>query len=171
MNKIPSHIRDILLQRISARTVEVDRGFKTPCHEYQGARDADGYGKIKVGKDVERTHRVVFMCSGDERGFELLDGELVRHRCDNPHCCRPDHLERGTHLDNMRDMVDRGRHKGNDKLTADQVKEIRSAKIRGTMTVKRLAAKYGVSESTISAVLSFSNRADSLDCLFGDDEE
>lgn len=36
----------------------------------------------------------------------------TRHKCDNPPCCRPSHLEDGTHADNMRDRKERGRYGG-----------------------------------------------------------
>jgi len=37
-------------------------------------------------------------------------GMVLRHSCDNPQCVNPDHLTPGTHKENMRDIVDRGRH-------------------------------------------------------------
>lgn len=42
-------------------------------------------------------------------GRELAPGEVARHTCDNPACCRPDHLVVGTQADNVRDRVERGR--------------------------------------------------------------
>ncbi len=37
---------------------------------------------------------------------------VCRHRCDNPGCYNPYHLEDGTHADNVADRVARGRTVG-----------------------------------------------------------
>lgn len=74
------------------------------CWVWIGARTTAGYGETWQGR-VLYTHRVA---------YELTIGPIpadlhVLHRCDNPPCCRPDHLFAGTHADNMRDMFAKGR--------------------------------------------------------------
>jgi predicted DNA-binding protein (UPF0251 family) len=69
-----------------------------------------GYQMVSlcVGGGVKKylVHRIVGLvfCDGAAPGLE------VRHKDDNPKNCRADNLVWGTHLDNMADMVERGRH-------------------------------------------------------------
>jgi hypothetical protein len=37
-------------------------------------------------------------------------GVVLRHKCDNRFCMNPNHLEPGDEFDNVRDMMERGRH-------------------------------------------------------------
>jgi hypothetical protein len=83
---------------------------------------------------------------------QSANGLHIRHKCDNPLCINPDHLEAGTHYDNMRDMYSRGRAnppKGEShphaKLTTDQVLAIRAA----TGPYRRVASQYGISKSYV----------------------
>jgi DNA invertase Pin-like site-specific DNA recombinase len=83
-------------------------------------------------------------------------GMHVCHRCDTPACVRPDHLFLGTQQDNIRDAAQKGRmHTGeqspNAKLTAGQVREIRSS-ASGT-TYRALAKTFGVHPNTISLIV------------------
>lgn len=125
------------------------------------AQAAGGYGRVDAfGLKGVYVHRLAYCLSN--RGLELKRvGELiVRHTCDNPICCNPKHLVLGTHADNMRDMVERGRSprkmsiaSANAKLSAAEVRAIRERSAAGA-TRKELAERYGVSIQTIKAVRS-----------------
>ena len=39
----------------------------------------------------------------------IRKGYVIRHKCDNPICVRPAHLVQGTHKQNAKDKVERGR--------------------------------------------------------------
>lgn len=65
------------------------------------------YGQVKWNREVTQAHRVAY-----ELAFgPVLAGVLVLHRCDVKLCVRPTHLFLGSHADNSRDMVRKGRHR------------------------------------------------------------
>ena len=83
-------------------------------------------------------------------------GIHVLHRCDVPGCVNPDHLFLGTHLENVGDMVAKGRQcvgekNGGSKLTTKDVLDIRSARSRGE-SLASLSARFGVRENAISRI-------------------
>lgn len=82
---------------------------------------------------------------------------LVCHRCDTPACVNPDHLFLGTNVDNMADMVSKGRGNklrgsaaGRALITESDVLEIIA--LRGKMTGLEIAKMFGVSGQTVSAI-------------------
>lgn len=118
------------------------------CWPWKQQRDKDGYGRINWKGKTEQVHRLVFREYND---LPALAAEIViRHRCDNPPCCNPLHLEEGTHLDNMRD---RDLRKGYDavsmrrrtKLTEVQVRQIH----KDSRSFAEIALDYGVAKYTI----------------------
>ncbi len=85
--------------------------------------------------------------------------KIVLHSCDVPGCCNPNHLSVGLPKDNTRDMISKGRRAdmrgekgGRSKLSNEDVKRIREARLFGAMQ-KDLAAAYGVSVPTISTAI------------------
>lgn len=137
------------------------------CIVYAGYRNHDGYGKLCRGNRVHFAHRYTY------QGLygEIPCGMKVLHRCDNPPCCNPHHLFLGTQLDNIRDMIGKGRARRPDqrgregmkgeanpkaKLTNRQVVWIRqkySSKRGSPYGSSRLAERFGVSRGTILAVI------------------
>ena len=63
------------------------------------------YGGIKIAGKMKRAHRI----SWELTNGPIPDGLFVCHHCDVPLCINPDHLFLGTHTDNMRDMIKKGR--------------------------------------------------------------
>lgn len=84
------------------------------CWVWTGAVDRKGYGKIGVGSSKDGTRRleIVPRAAWQVTNGPIPDGLFVCHTCDNPRCCRPDHLWLGTCSDNLRDMSEKGRGRG-----------------------------------------------------------
>lgn len=75
------------------------------CLLWLGWTAPDGYGRFTHKQKKIMAHRMVyFLDSGVDPG-----ALLVRHSCDTPGCCNPEHLIPGTAKDNARDKVERGR--------------------------------------------------------------
>jgi hypothetical protein len=77
----------------------------TKCAIWPFKKNAKGYAKTYLLGKYLSVHRIVF-----ERFYGCeLGALLVRHKCDNPSCVNPHHLEAGTDADNVRDRDVRGR--------------------------------------------------------------
>lgn len=96
----------LLLGRFNAKWVPAPNG----CHIWTGARTQGGYGIIWIANSRKRAHRVAYELKFGAIPDGTSEPLVVRHKCDNPPCVNPDHLELGTRADNSRDMVVRGRH-------------------------------------------------------------
>jgi hypothetical protein len=114
----------------------------------------DGYPCIFLSQGkVVYLHRKALE---NKLGRKIHQGMMALHICHNRDCINPDHLYEGTHLDNMRDMVQSGRsakgsRQGSSKLTEYQVEEIKDELARG-VSGATLAHKHGVHKSQISRI-------------------
>jgi hypothetical protein len=149
----------LLLWRLAERVVARESG----CWEWTGATTGRGYGSIKAttphtGK-VDYVHRLVcVLCVG-----EIPTGQQALHRCDNPACCRPEHLFIGTQKDNVADMDAKKRRRvvsppgedaGASKLTEEQVMEIRSRAAAGECTDGKMAREYRIHHATLRRIVT-----------------
>lgn len=126
------------------------------CREWLGHRDKNGYGAIRVGAGRRlKAHVFALMLA---TGITPPLGVVARHRCDNPPCVNPAHLEWGSPWDNARDRVVRGRSarlagqtNPAAKLTTVAVEEIRALLASG-QSHSSIARRHGVSRRAISKI-------------------
>lgn len=76
------------------------------CWELRGYKTKDGYRKVAEGGITYQAHRYAYMRL---RFPQLTPNILLLHRCDNPPCWNPDHMQPGTHAENQADKVAKNR--------------------------------------------------------------
>jgi hypothetical protein len=154
-------IQDVIIRFFK----HVIKGNNDECWLWKGAKNPAGYGRFGLpGNKRIYAHRF---------SYELIYGKIpdklyVCHHCDKPSCVNPKHLWVGTHQENMKDMVKKGRNcserKGNKfgkfsiilkgslhplaKLNKEKVKEIK-VKIKNGIRGNVIAAQYNVSDQLI----------------------
>lgn len=123
-------------QTFAEKTASLDNG----CIVWVGYRDPKGYGRFSSQGGEILTHRLAYVM---HYGVDLGDDHVL-HRCDNPACCNPMHLFRGSNQDNMDDMVAKGRSsrrygvdnpnwrhgKNCEALPSAQIEEERASRVR-----------------------------------------
>lgn len=119
----------------------------TRCWEWTRKVNADGYGHglYYQGQQV-RAHRIAFLVSMGDLPPPMYP---VRHLCDNPACCRPDHLAVGTALENAQDRQRAGRTGRSTKTLAQRKRDALAARLaKGTDA--ETARELAVSISTVN---------------------
>lgn len=140
------------------------------CWGWIACTKETGYGRIRIDRVEYIASRLAYAVhSGRDPG--PMD---VCHSCDNPVCTNPRHLFLSDHTGNMRDAVLKGRweHKGRGasrnrglsnpsaRITDDQIASIRDLYRTGGLRQRDIAARFGVSQSYVSMVVSGALRAD-----------
>lgn len=126
------------------------------CWEWAGPINEWGYGIAKLSHlKTQIASRVAWILTN---GTVPPKGVLVCHKCDNPKCCRPDHLFLGTSADNAMDRDRKGRTGGTPgekhwaaKITDADIPNIRKMRSNG-MILKDIANKYGVTIASIGYI-------------------
>ncbi len=85
----------------------------TKCIEYQSKwcqeKGACGYFAIKLEGDKLAKSHIAPRVAWELLNGPIPKGMLVCHKCDNRPCINIDHLFLGTHKDNAKDMIQKGR--------------------------------------------------------------
>lgn len=143
----PSHI---LASDLSAADVSRFHAKYTRadgCWIWTAAINSHGYGQFQFSKKHIAASRIAFVLHNGEVQADVL----VRHKCDNRRCVNPAHLEKGTHADNSRDTVSRGRtwrvH------SEESVREIRESRSRGE-TYRSISARLSIPETTVFYIVA-----------------
>lgn len=92
----------------------VDKRGSNDCWNWTGAtrgNPKNEYGVVWNGKKNIAAHRF---------SYELVNGPIPKgmfacHKCDNTFCVNPKHIFIGTHTDNMRDKIKKGRDRNKNK--------------------------------------------------------
>jgi hypothetical protein len=157
---IPALPAEQLLGAIAGRyAINADTG----CWNWTGPTNGCERGRVYIDGETFYAYRVSYTAHVGP----IPDGAQINHHCDNPACINPEHLYAGTHLDNMRDAVERGRLKlppvrrGPENhhalLTDAQAAEIARRYAAGEATQAQLSAEYGVAVSSIGRIVRGQN--------------
>ena len=130
-------------------------GDPDECWEWKGFFSGV-YGAITVsGGKWRGAHVVAWELAHRRRVPKKWE---VRHRCDNPPCCNPNHLVIGKQKHNARDRElrnpgtqARGSKQGHSKLTEEQVAEIKSLCAAG-IKQREIAEQFGITQSNVSYI-------------------
>ena len=125
-------------------------GGPSECWLWRGSTTPFGYGILHISTGVRVVHRLMYEMV---HGQAIPIGKIVRHKCDVPRCCNPDHLELGTQQDNVRDRAIRGRTCRGENIAAAKLTEEQVMKIlKDTRAQRTIAAEYGVNHAAIGCI-------------------
>lgn len=107
--------------------VPLDNPDEDVCTLWQGPRWPNGYGRFRNQLGMsDFAHRAI----NEILHGKIPDGLDVLHRCDNRPCIRDSHHWRGTHDENMQDMVIKGRSTIGEKNPNSTITEVEVLAIR-----------------------------------------
>lgn len=114
------------------------------CWQWKGSEN-NGYGRIFIKGKRHLAHRLSYEL---HHRVQLTTKQVIRHKCHNPLCVNPQHLETGTQQQNVDDMIAAGRQGFVRKISTQQRKQIQHSKL----TLQQLADLYNVSKTTIHRI-------------------
>lgn len=133
----------LLLDAARAKIQDNVRVTESGCWEW--TRSGDGrYGHVYLLGERFKAHVLSAILW---KGW-ITRTRVLCHQCDNPACCNPEHLKRGTQARNRWEASERGRAAG---LQVRQVARIRNLLTRGH-DYTTVAARTGVHYTTVMRI-------------------
>lgn len=116
--------------------------------------DKDGYPRVKHQGKLWRLNRLIFTYVNGK----IPEGKVIGHRCNNKGCINPFHLYLTTAAENstqakLDGLYSSGIENGRAKLSEEEVRELRRLYYEESVSQDELAAKYDLSQSTVSAIV------------------
>ncbi len=165
-----THSRQALASVIAALETWATPEPNSGCWLWLRPVGSGGYGQIMLNGVTYRAHRLLYEIANGP----IPAGLCVCHRCDVRSCVNPAHLFLGTYQDNKHDCMSKKRdfwsrdnrqasaflsaarsrvknYRRVQKLTEQDVIELR--RLAGAMTQDALAAKFGISQSTVHNIV------------------
>ncbi len=140
---------------------KVDKSQPNDCWLWQGAKNKEGYGSINDPRfnKHRRAHVIAYELS---TGDIVQKGLIVMHLCDNPQCCNPNHLRKGTQKENIWDSINKKRREifpnrligekcYNAKLKENEVHEIKQ-RLRNGESPTEIARSFHVSRGAVTNI-------------------
>lgn len=124
---------------------------ETGCWLWLRTTNEQGYGRLYVNGVRVYAHRLAYELSKGS----IAEGLVVRHKCDTPSCCNPEHLVLGTRAQNAndRDRRGRGRWLHNEERPTIRYSNAVIIAIRSAVgSTRQIARALGVSKSFAHAV-------------------
>lgn len=123
------------------------------CMDHGRKGNAKGYASCWFEGGYSMLHRKAY-CLANSCTLASIAEQVVRHKCDNPRCVNPEHLELGTQIDNVRDTM----RQANSRVTTRVMTDEEVATARATYSGEygeqtRMAKEYGVSRLAMHQIL------------------
>lgn len=135
---------------IDTYEARVIRRGEDECWGWAGGKHVFGYGVMRIWIDGQNPNFAAHRVSYEIAHGQIPSGMLVRHKCHNPECSNPKHLELGTYHDNMQDSSVAGRLV--QKIPRGEISVIKEMREAG-WTLQEIGSLYSCTKQAVRYTL------------------